>query len=1140
MSSLPKTLRAKLESAVIEARRRAEAAAKDELLRIGVGATVAPSYLSAVERELRRRLRAHGRQLGDIKAQDDSQGIERLAVEVAYEHWHRMLFARFLAENELLIHPDYKVPLSLAECEELAREEEKAGKGKISSWELAAGFASTMLPQIFRLDSPCLSMALAPNARGELEKLLAELPRELFLADDSLGWVYQFWQSEAKDKVNASEKKIGADELPAVTQLFTEDYMVSFLLDNSLGAWWAGKKLSETDLAEAPDEESLRAKLALPGLPFAYLRFAREEGKSWRPASGCFEAWPKKAAELKYLDPCCGSGHFLVAGLRYLRAMRMAEEGLDLQAASDAVIRDNLHGLELDPRCVEIAAFSVAFEAWRKGGGYRELPSMHIACSGLAPRTSKDEWLQVVEKAALGGSNEEAQLRSGMEELYNLFQDAPTLGSLIDPNKVTSTLFAAGYDRTSELLAEALKKERGLDEEYEAGVAAQGIAKAASLLAGRYHLVATNVPYLHRKNHDELLRVFCEKNYPEAKEELATAFFERCLQLCKNTGSVYIVLPQNWLFLTRYHKLREKLLMTTRWNILARLGSGAFETISGEVVNVILLGIQWKNTVRNMCKSESSLFAAVNASVLPSTGQKSELLRKASILLLCQKDQLNNPDARVVFSCANECTILAAFSFSMRGIVSGDNDKWERYYWEIFAYDDKWCFLHTTPISTNFYDGNSLIIDWGKHGKGMLRPGIENNAYGEKGIALGQMGVLPATLYQGSLYDNNTGVIIPSNSGHLAAIWCFCSSLQYNIEVRKIDQSLKVTNATLVQIPFDLDYWTKVAAEKYPHGLPSPFSDNPTQWIFHGHPASSVVWDEDSKQLTKGALRRDGTVLQVALARLLGYRWPAELDREMELSAQSREIVASCEALLPFADEDGIVCIPSMNGERNAEDRLLELLAASYGPEWSSVLLDELLFACGAEGKKLEYWLRDLFFEQHCKLFQHRPFIWQIWDGQRDGFSALVNYHSLTKGKLEKLIYTYLGAWISQQERGASASAKGAAVRLAAAQELKKKLELILEGEAPYDIFVRWKKLEEQSVGWDPDINDGVRLNIRPFMTAGVLRQNKPPKLNVKWEKDRGKDVESSPWYSVFKGERINEYHLSLEEKRRARGKNGA
>jgi hypothetical protein len=150
-----------------------------------------------------------------------------------------------------------------------------------------------------------------------------------------------------------------------------------------------------------------------------------------------------------------------------------------------------------------------------------------------------------------------------------------------------------------------------------------------------------------------------------------------------------------------------------------------------------------------------------------------------------------------------------------------------------------------------------------------------------------------------------------------------------------------------------------------------------------------------------------------------------------------------------------------------------------------------------------------------------------------------VNYHKLDRKNLETLIYTYLGDWISKQKSAMMDGIKGAEEKLDAAISLKKKLELILEGESPYDIFVRWKPLNEQPLGWEPDLNDGVRVNIRPFMLvgdvgkkgAGVLRD----KPNIKWNKDRGKDTENSPWYHLFGGDRINDYHLTLEEKKKAK-----
>ena len=253
------------------------------------------------DRKLRNQLRAHGRQLGDRRdAQRETQDIEHLVQACAYEHWHRMLFARFLAENDLLLDTQNSVAMTLDDVRELARE---LGQ----DWmDVAAELAQRMLLAVFRPDDPVLKVQLPPEARQELEEKLASLPTEVFQTDDSLGWVYQFWQSEEKDRINDSGVKIGADELPAVTELFTEDYMVWFLLHNTLGAWWTAKRK-----AEGKDPN-------LRGYEWTYLRL-KEDGM---PAAGSFDRWPRLAKDIKLLDPSMGSGHFLVFALPILVAFR--------------------------------------------------------------------------------------------------------------------------------------------------------------------------------------------------------------------------------------------------------------------------------------------------------------------------------------------------------------------------------------------------------------------------------------------------------------------------------------------------------------------------------------------------------------------------------------------------------------------------------------------------------------------------------------------------------------------------------------------------------------------------------------------------------------------------------------------------
>ena len=1149
--------RKQLERAVADARDVAEQGARAAIEALAVHCPQPYAHMDEPQLHLRRRLRAHARQLDDGRDGTGTQAIEHLVQECAFEHWHGMLFARFLAENNLLIEPEMGVAVTLDECEELAKELVRTGDAadrSIDKWLLAARFAHAMLPQVFRADLPVFEVRFAQEHRQQLEALVEDLPAEVFSASDALGWVYQFWQSRKKAEVNRSEAKIGADELPAVTQLFTEPYMVSFLLDNSLGAWWAAHRLTDADFEVAQSEAELRERAAIPSVPLKYLRFVRPteaDGQPrWRPAAGVFNGWPEHLGEFKVLDPCCGSGHFLIAAFAMLVPMRMTLEGLSAAEAVDAVIRDNLHGLEIDARCVEIAVFALALAAWRTpdAGGYRPLPRMNIACSRLSVGTTKEQWTALAE-----GHHD---LRIAMDWLYDAFKDAPTLGSLLNPAATEASKLAHWPD-ISTLLAEALADGES-DEQREAALAAGGLTKAADLLAGQYHLVATNVPYLARGKQSEKLLQFCAR-YPAARKDLATVFLERCLELCADGGVANLVLPQNWLFLTSYRKLREKLLKTESWRLLARLGPGAFETIGGEVVKAVLLTLSHdrprshehdllddSRTSNNICGFDVSAYRPVD--------EKARQLRESAACDIGQARQLDNPDARIVLDHHMTGHTLDQYAVAMQGVSTVDVNRFVANFWEVSA-GDVWRTFHSPADATEHYGGKQQMFRWENGDGALVASGayIRGQAAWEKiGLAIGQMGALPATLIAKSAWDTNCAALIPNEEENLPAIWCFCSSPEYNEAVRRIDPKINVTNATLVKVPFDLDHWSSVANREYPNGLPKSYSNDPTQWIFHGHPCGTVEWDDLGKRTAHGTIRTDATVLQVAVARLLGYRWPAEREHDMELAAEQREWVRACEPLAALADEDGIVCIPSVRSELPATKRLQALLTAAYNDAWSDGVPARLLV--DANGATLDNWLRNRFFEQHCKQFHNRPFIWHIWDGRkRDGFHALVNYHKLAapdgQGRrcLESLTYSYLGDWITRQRDGISRGEPGADDRLAAAQELQIRLDAILTGEPPYDIFVRWKPLAEQPVGWEPDINDGVRLNIRPFMTtdipggkkgAGILRS----KPNIHWRKDRGKEPhqlqDQFPWFwrnGEFTAERVNDVHLSLTEKQAKR-----
>ena len=1329
MTPLPPDLRNLLARAVQAARRDAEAGARRALEGLAVDRRSPHPGMTSAEQALRRRLRAHGRQLGDRRdPRAGTQRIDRLAHEVACEHWHRMLFARFLAESDLLIEPAERVPVSLAECAEMAREQ------RADPWALAGRFAERMLPRIFRSDDPALAVTLAPETRQALERRLESLPPAVFTAGDALGWTYQFWQAEQKEAVNRAGAKIGADALPTVTQLFTEPYMVGFLLHNTLGAWRAGRLLAERpDLAEsAPDEAALRRAVRLEaagGYDFAWLRFVREprEGEApageapgklldssapddgaragkaqagdaperpagpWRPAAGTFAGWPRRAAELRVLDPCCGSGHFLVEAFALLVRLRMDEERLAVDDAIRAVLRDNLFGLEIDPRCTQIAAFNLALAAWRLAGRPIDLPPLNIACSGLAPNAPLDEWVALAEEAAaaagmpadrdlLGVDDSllSAPLRTSLTALHELFGQAPELGSLLDPRALGGDLFQADFESTRETLEAALARERGSDETAERSVAAQGMARAAELLAERYTLVVTNVPYLARGRQSEVLKTFAARRHPDAKADLSTLFVSRIFDWLAPHGAQAVVTPQNWLFLTSYQKLRERLLKDRTWNLVARLGEHAFEDTQAAgafaALNVLsadrpapawrMAGIdvsapRGRRPIRAAEKAEllrgeslakvlettderavrrangggladvtnrraeaaraaahpsdgePGAACAESVEAVPDTSRKRAGSARAAadssegkggvagresaahgtgkdpteapdaqgkVTLVPQRQQLENPDAMISIRADGGNARLSVIASAYQGISTGDNPATVVTHWEVPTIGGEWSLLQSSSAAPIPFGGRENLIRNAVFLEKSTATVRGQNTWRRDGVVVSQTGRLVPTRYTGEYFPNIVPVVVPHNYDNLSAVYCFCVSGELEDALRSFNPKLSVDNGYFGKVEFDPDRWRQVAAEKYPNGLPEPYTDDPTQWIFHGHPCGSVVWDEETKRTAHGPPRTDAAVLQVAVARLVGHRWPTERDPEMRLAAEMRTWVERCCALDEFADPDGIVCLPAVAGEPAAADRLRRLLAAAYGADWSATTERRLLAAAAGDAHtadSLEAWLRDRFFAEHCRRFHHRPFVWHVWDGRRDGFGALVHYHRLAapdgagRRTLEALAYSYVGDWIARQEADQRDGKEGADGRLAAALDLRQQLERILEGEPPCDLFVRWKPLAAQPVGWTPDLNDGVRVNLRPFLSADLARGGRAGagvlrwKPNVAWGKDRGKEPaslrprEEFPWFwscpgggtlderidfrggEEFDGNRWNNLHYTNAVKRTAANKAG-
>lgn len=364
-----------------------------------------------------------------------------------------------------------------------------------------------------------------------------------------IGWLYQFYISERKDEVFAGfkkNKKAGADEIPAATQLFTPDWIVRYLVENSVGRLWmlnrpASRLVDRMDYYIAPvDEEKDFLKLSGP-------------------------------EELTVIDPACGSGHMLTYAFDLLYAI-YEEEGYAPSDIPSLILTHNVHGTEIDPRSGALAAFALAMKARARDRRFLTRATEPKICVIEPIVFAPDELDFLVTKSGD---------RQSEEEFWNLFRDADVRGSLIQPDP----------NQTARAGAMLLTLDGGLFHRGTLDRARQAVRQAEAL-GSKYSVVTANPPYMGNKSMGAALATFGKEVFPLSKADLYAMFLERCTELVHASGYAALVAMQSWMFLSTYANLRESIFGDGTIATLAHFGPGAFDTISGEIVQTAAVVIQ--------------------------------------------------------------------------------------------------------------------------------------------------------------------------------------------------------------------------------------------------------------------------------------------------------------------------------------------------------------------------------------------------------------------------------------------------------------------------------------------------------------------------------------------------------------------
>lgn len=406
------------------------------------------------------------------------------------------------------------------------------------------------------------SELLLPDNLLRTDSIISKLVNSLDESDwqevEVIGWLYQFYISQKKDAVIG--KVVKSEDIPAATQLFTPNWIVKYLVQNSVGRLWTSANPnsslpSQWDYYIPPTEQSEAVNVQLAQL---IAQRISEDGDTLNPES------------ITVLDPACGSGHILVEAYDCLKAMYL-ERGYRLRDIPRLICEKNLFGLDIDTRAAQLASFALLMKA--RADDRRLLqnpPKLNI----FALQNSHPDHLDHLHQTLAS----EGISRDSLHSLLTTFEHATTFGSLIQiPSALAEQLNPLHDSLSQACLSGDIFVQQSAQEVLP-------LVQQAQLLAKEYDAIIANPPYMGGKGMNETLKAFAKKAFPDSKSDLFAMFIERGFDWCKHNGFNSMVTMQSWMFLSSYETMREKLLRDRTIDSMAHLGARAFSEISGEVV----------------------------------------------------------------------------------------------------------------------------------------------------------------------------------------------------------------------------------------------------------------------------------------------------------------------------------------------------------------------------------------------------------------------------------------------------------------------------------------------------------------------------------------------------------------------------
>lgn len=1100
------------------------------------------------------------KQLNELIKEVKKNGYEHVIEEVAYTWFNRFIALRYMEVNNYLpqrirvftndnneFKPDLLTDAIHVELDGLDKQKifdyiEENKQEELYKYLLLTlcNDMNQYLPDMFTSIKDYKTLLFPDNLLKEdsvLAKLITDIDEDSWTDQvQIIGWLYQYYNSELKDTV-MKKKNYTKDDIPAATQLFTPDWIVRYMTENSLGRLW---------LDGHPNFDHSNWKY--------YLAEAEQEPEVIEQLNKIKEEHAKlKPEDIKVLDPCMGSGHILVYAFDVLMDI-YRDAGYSDRDAAKSILENNLYGLEIDERAYHLAYFALMMKARFYNRRILNKDTKFNLVEIREPiNTLKPEFEQYLD-----------DYTDLAHYLVNAFQDAKELGSIINLDCTLEQLNNLN-NHLNELIEEAINKDLVSQSEIsELNDLLKPLIKQAKLLVQKFDVVITNPPYMGSSGMSKKLSTYVKKHYSNSKSDMSTVFMEKTLDLCSNHGMMAMINIPVWMFITSYEKLRKQLLKDNTILNMAHPGRGIFGSDFGTTSFVIS-----KHNISNYIATYRRLFEKQGE--VKSIEEREKAFLNGFGCYVSKQENFNKiPGSPIAYwisskllSAFQDGRPLSAVASPCVGLQTADNGRFLRLWYEVcnqnisfnctstedsLARATRWFPYNKGGDFRKWYGNNDYVVNWENDGyeikhnfddNGKLRSRPQNtHFYFKNGVtwtllSSSNFGVRISESH--SIFDvNGMSAFSDSESMNRYILGYLASKVNFKI--------LMIINPTLAFQAGDISKCPLII--KNENNIEnivnlnivlskSDWDSFETSWDFKVHPlvknhVSTIseaysLWNSECESRFN-TLKSNEEELNRIFIDIYGLQ--DELDpyeEDKDVTVRKADLVRDIKSFISYAvgcmfgryslDVEGLAyaggdwdsskyssfipdadnIIPICDEEYFEDDivtRFVEFVRVVYGTD---TLEDNLSFISNALGGKgaprdvlRNYFLND-FFKDHCNTYQvtgsgKRPIYWLFDSGKKNGFKALVYIHRYTPDLIARMRTGYIhpqqARYRTQVELLQSQidDASSTSERVKLSKQLKKINEQLLELNKYEEVVHHWADKMEPM-----DLDDGVKANYAKF-----------------------------------------------------------